>query len=311
MTNQNRPMISLIIITHNNAQDILSCLGSLPWKKSLIELILIDNKSSDQTCTHIRSFMRDNPVHPIRLISNPFNTGYAAAVNQGLTLAQGEWICVLGPDTILHPGMLHTLQDRLEKNPNLGIAVPQLLRSDNSIQSSCRRFPGIRDVLFELTGLPRLWPRYFQPRWKMVDFEHNSERIVDQPEATCLFIRRKAILEVGPMDEQFPIFFNDVDWCRRFHLKGWRLLFTPSARVTHRQGTSVNVRPVPMIWKSHQGFYRYFRKYSRNRMMSAALPAFGLLLILTACLRTAAFMAGLDRASLIKPKQWKRSQKMR
>jgi len=291
-------MISLITVTHNNAQDILPLLNSFPWQETPIEVLLIDNRSSDDTCRRIQSFVSDNPAYPIRLISNYFNIGYAAAINQGLILAQGEFICVLGPDTILHPGALQGLINKLETNPKIGIAAPQLILLDNSIQPSCRRFPKIGDVLLELTGLPRILPQYFKSDWKMDDFDHMTEMIVDQPEATCLFIRRKALEEVGLMDERFPIFFNDVDWCRRFHLKGWPILFVPTARVTHRRGTSVNTRPARMIWKSHQGFYRYFRKYNPSLLQRCLLIIFGFLLIWTACLRILVLYIGFSRASM-------------
>lgn len=242
------------------------------------------------------------------MLPNAYNIGYAAAINQGLHHAQGEWICLLGPDTVLHSKALQVLRNKLKSNPKIGMASPQLLRMDHSIQPSCRYFPAFKDVLFELTGLPRLFPHQFKPEWKMPDFDFKSEKLVDQPEATCLLIRKKAFLNVGLMDEQFPIFFNDVDWCRRFCLNGWQILFTPESKVTHMQGASVCSHPMKMIWKSHQGFYRYFRKYSKFRFSSILLPAFGMFMIITACLRSIAVISGIDYAFLSAKKY---SQRMR
>lgn len=295
------PMISVLIVTHNNEKDILPCLASLPWEWMPMEVICIDNRSSDRTRKHIRSFMQEKPERAIRTVFNQDNLGYAAAVNQGLRHARGEWICILGPDARLHAGALQTLQKKSESRPRLGMAAPQLLRTDGSVQPSCRRFPELSDVLLELTGLPRLLPGLFSSQWKMTDFDHRSERMVEQPEATCLLIRREAIRQVGLMDERFPIFFNDVDWCKRFDLQGWQILFTPDAKVTHRQGTSVNIRPASMIWKSHQGFYRYFNKYASSPGQKLILLPLGMLLIITASVRGILLIMGIKRAGLNHP----------
>lgn len=295
-------MISVLIVTHNNAGDIRPCLDSLLREPDPIQILVMDNRSSDRTRDAVRAFMRANPGREVRMTANATNGGYAAAVNQGLKRARGEWICILGPDTRIHAGTLQTLRKKLELHPDAAIAAPQLLRPDGSVQPSCRRFPRVRDALLELSGLPRLFSRTWASQWKMPDFDHRSERFVDQPEATCLLVRRTAVESVGGMDERFPIFFNDVDWCRRFRMTGWRILFTPDAKVIHLRGTSVSVRPAPMIWKSHQGFYRYFRKYPATRLQKSLLPCFGMLLIWTASLRSAAAAAGIRRAGLREPK---------
>jgi len=291
-------MISIIIVTYNNQNDITDCLTSLPWQTMQLDVVCIDNRSSDLTCQLIRTFTKENSGYPLRFISNAYNTGYAEAINQGLRIARGDWICVLGPDTVLNSGTLHALKTRLDSNPKVGVVAPQLLRPDCSIQPSCRRFPTIQDVLFELTGAPRILPTFFHSRWKMDNFDHNSEKMVDQPEATCLLIRKQALDDVGGMDTQFPIFFNDVDWCRRFYLADWTILFTPDAQIIHRQGTSVRQVPSRMIWKSHQGFYRYFRKYSRTLFERALSILFGFCLMWTACLRITALHIGCLKAGM-------------
>jgi N-acetylglucosaminyl-diphospho-decaprenol L-rhamnosyltransferase len=152
-------------------------------------------------------------------------------------------------------------------------------------QPSCRRFPVVRDALLEMTGLPRLFPRRFRPHWKMPEFDHASTARVEQPEATCLMVRRQAFEAVGPMDERFPLFFNDVDWCRRIRESGWDIVFFPVAVVGHVRGASVNRVPVMKIWKSHQGFYRYFAKYRTSAWGKATNTLLGGMLAVTAVFR--------------------------
>jgi len=256
-----------------------------------MEVFLIDNNSKDRTKQKIQDFCHQFPAFPATILWNNTNRGYAKGVNQGLSLRRGDHVLLLGPDTRVLPGSLKTMMEFLKTHPGAGLVAPQLVNAKGQILHSCRRFPGYRDLLLELTGLPRLFPSIFSSRWKMADFEHREEREVDQPEATCLMAQKKALKEVGFMDKQFTMFFNDVDWCRRFWLKGWKVVFLPAARIEHQKGTSVYANQIPMIWKSHQGFYRYFQKYSASSYKKIINYGLALLLIVAAAYRTfAAFL---------------------
>jgi N-acetylglucosaminyl-diphospho-decaprenol L-rhamnosyltransferase len=281
-------ILSVIIVTFNSENHIGASLTSLPWEGVLMEAWVIDNQSSDRTRERIEAFHRIHPKRTVHKIWNPSNRGYASAVNQGLRMCRGEFYLLLGPDVKVFPGSIESMMDFLKTHPDVGIVAPQLLRPDGGIQPSCRRFPTYADALTELSGLPRLFPSRCTPAWKMPDFNHMSQREVNQPEATAIMTRRQALRDVGPMDERFSMFFNDVDWCRRFIAKGWKIVFYSDARVEHDRGASVLAHPIPMIWKSHQGFYRYFRKYNTAIWQTWVNQAVGLLLILTATFRTLA-----------------------
>ena len=152
--------------------------------------------------------------------------------------------------------------EQLKKNDNFGIIAPQFLNSDGSIQPSCRRFPKHRDLLYTSLGLATILKKSPQfNHWKMGDFDHNSARFVDQPQGAFLLTQQKAVQQVGLLDELFPMFFSDVDWCRRFTEKGWKIFFYPNVQIVHHKGTSIYKNRLKMIWSSHQSFYRYFKKY--------------------------------------------------
>jgi hypothetical protein len=206
-------------------------------------------------------------------------------MNRILSASRGEWICLLGPDTSVRPGALEALAGYLEKNPAAGAAAPKLVDRSGATQRSCRRFPTVRDAILEMSGLPRLFPRRVRPRWKMPEFDYASTASVEQPEATCLMVRRRTFETVGPMDERFRLFFNDVDWCRRIRESGWDIVFLPAAVVGHVGGASVNRVPVMKTWKSHQGFYRYFAKYRTSAWGKATNPLLGGALACTAVIR--------------------------
>ena len=286
--------LSVIIVLFNNEKVLPGCLGSLPWNSLDMEVIAVDNHSTDGTLDRIRRFQERHPDRSIRLSGNPNNLGFAAAVNQGLHWSRGDRIMLLGQDTVHLPGAFGNMLRFMETRPDIGLLAPQLLAPDGRIQSSCRNFPTMKDAALELTGIPRLTGYRIMPYWKMPGFGHDSTRDVEQPEATCLLTRRRAYLDVGDMDERFPIFFNDVDWCRRFAEKGWKSVFFHRAQVIHLRGSSVRSRPLFSIWKSHQGFYRYFIKHEPGGGRRTLCRILGAALVLAAAFRSAGCWAAKE-----------------
>jgi GT2 family glycosyltransferase len=278
--------LSIIIVTFNHEKEILPCLNSIPWYNQSIEVWIIDNHSTDHTRKNIESYKKCYPNLKLYTIWNSYNYGYAAAVNQGIKNSLGKYICLLGPDARLLPGTLKSMRDYIRSHPEVGLIAPQIQDHKGHILPSCRRFPTYNDLFLELSGLPRLFPNKNKSTWKMSDFPHNSMRTVDQPEATCLLTHRTALSRIGWMDEQFSMFFNDVDWCRRYKKGGWKIVFLPEAKIIHQKGTSIRSHRIPMIWKSHQGFYRYFQKYAPSVGHRICNFILGFILIFTALLRS-------------------------
>jgi GT2 family glycosyltransferase len=279
-------MISVLIVTYRSEDSILPCLASLPWKDGGLEAIVVDNGPSAETRKRIASFVRETPGRRLAMIPGREPGSYAAAVNIGLRSCRGRWICLLGPDTRMGTGSLSRMRRYLERHPDVGAAAPRLVDGRGRTQPSCRRFPEVRDVLFEMSGLPRLFPSRFVPAWKNAEFGHDRTADVEQPEATCLLLPRRVLDDVGPMDERFPLFFNDVDWCRRIRARGWRIVYCHDAVVEHERGASVNLEPARKIWRSHQGFYRYFAKIRSSPADRVLVESLGWLLIWTAALRS-------------------------
>jgi len=279
--------LSILIITYNNENHILACLNSITWHPKNLDMCIVDNHSRDGTRKNIELFCRIHGDYQIRKIWNGSNQGYAAAINQGLTLCAGAWILLLGPDTRILPGALEKMRAHLAANPKTGMVAPRLVDSNGRTHDSVRRFPTSMDVLLEITGLPRMFPERFRPYWKNSGIENRLVQKVEQPEATCIMVRRDAYTGVGLMDERFPLFFNDVDWCVRFRKAGWDIDFIQDAVVEHIRGASVNRTPLIKIWRSHQGFYRYFQKYRTSPAAKLSNQGIGFLLIITAFYRSA------------------------
>lgn len=273
--------LSVIIVTYNSESDIKPCLDALIASQPAAEVIVIDNLSQDKTREILQSFSN------IKTILNPKNVGYARANNQGIAIAQGEYILLLNPDTGVQPDALQQLVDHLDRNPECAAVAPRLLNPDGSQQLSIRAFPTFSSVLLEMTGLPRLFPRC--PRlnaWRLRHFDYEKPGPVEQPMASCLLIRRSVLIELGGFDENFPIYYNDVDLLYRMARKGYQTYYLPSARVFHKIGGSTNPIKSKMIYENHRSLFRFLKKHTpKTRFLFQAIILLPLLEI-SALMRT-------------------------
>jgi len=255
-------LISVIVVSWNTRELLRACLSSLQRELFGVdsEVFLIDNDSADGSAEMVQSNFPQ-----VHLIANKTNRGFAAANNQALEQVQGEFVLLLNPDTEVHPGSLSALIDFMRSHPRAAVVAPQLLNSDGSIQRSCRQFPTFLGMLFELLGFSKMFPsKTLFRQYKMLDWQHDDERQVDQPEGACLLLRQAVIKEVGFLDEGFFMLFEEVDWCYRIKKANWEIWFTPVAKVTHHYGQSIKQVKAKMILSSHRGLYRFWRKHYRG-----------------------------------------------
>ncbi len=270
------PTISIIIVSWNTREYLDACLTSIRQAPDEVsrEVIVVDNASEDGT---VEMLQQDHPG--VELIANSENRGYAAANNQGIEAASGENVLLLNPDIVVHEGALEVLGGFLDTHPSAGAVAPRLILPDGSVQASCRSFPTPDVVLYEALGLSRLFPRSRRfGKYRMSWWDYDEERRVDQPMASALLIRADALTEVGLMDEQFPIFFNDVDLCKRMWDAGWEIWFTPNASMDHVGGASTGQVRRRMIVESHRSFRAFYRKHYRGEIPAwAYYGAVGLL----------------------------------
>lgn len=270
--------LSIIIVTYNSAADIKTCLSSIGSGHNY-EVIVVDNASQDKTQEIVRQFPG------VKLILNEKNLGYARANNQGITISQGEYILLLNPDTVLQNHALDLMTDFLDHNPDVAGVAPCLLNPNKTTQLSVRSFPTFGSVLWELTGLPRLFPKCPTiNRWRRRDFNYNKPQFVDQPMASCLLLRRSIIIRLGGFDEQFPIFYNDVDLCYRLAQQGEKIAYLPDAKVIHKLGASTNPLKTKMIYENHRSLFRFLKKHN------AGIPFFLKAVILLPVLEASALI---------------------
>lgn len=271
--------ISIIIVTYNSENEIKDCLESV-FNHTIdinYKIIIVDNNSSDNTVSIINKYNNKN----ISLISNKKNLGYTKANNQSILQSKGDYLLFLNPDTILHTNSIFELVNEIKNDNTVGAIAPQLKFTDGRIQKSCRRFPRRRDIIYELLSLDKFFKNLKEFKyWKMEDFDHSFSQLVEQPAGAALLIRKNVIDQIGLLDDQFPMFFSDVDLCKRIIDNGSSIKFTTKTYITHKGGSSIFRNRTKMILSSHLSFLKYFRKYKYNSMDSLYNIFTGIVLIL-------------------------------
>ena len=251
--------ISIIIVTWNVCDEILTCLHSIEENPPAYkyEVLVVDNSSKDDTVREIR----DN-FPGISLIINESNLGFAAANNIGLLKSQGELILFLNPDTIIKPNSLDALIALMDKNEDIGVCSPKLLNPDGSLQESVRGFPTFRAALHRHTAFKYLYVfKGMYKKWLMKDQSYEKLADVDQVMGAAL-ITRKSILElVGPMDEQFFMYYEEVDLCYRIKKAGWRVVYAPQSEIIHIGGSSSGQIPAGKRIMALTSLLKFFKKH--------------------------------------------------
>ncbi|MBP6964327.1 MAG: glycosyltransferase family 2 protein [Armatimonadetes bacterium] len=261
-------ILSFIIVNWNTREYLRRCLLSVRANPPAVdhEIIVIDNASPDRSADLVREEFPE-----VRLIANPENRGYAQGNNQGFEEADGEYMLLLNPDVEVSPGSVDALLACAKSHPDAAAVGCRLVGRDGCVQRSLRSFPEPWGVFCEYTKLSKLFPR---SRWlagyRMSWFDYDREIEVDQPMGSCLLIRRGAIEDIGMFANEFPVFFNEVDWLYRAREKGWKSYFTPAAEMVHVGGASTRQRKPAMVRESHRSMKLFYSRHYRGRIVAPA-----------------------------------------
>jgi len=229
------------------------------------EIFVVDNASKDKSVEMVKDLFPK-----VHLIVNEQNRGFAAANNQALGLAKGRYILFLNPDTVIHQGALETMVQFMENHSEAGAVGCKLLNDDGTVQHSIRKFPSFHVVLLENTLLGRfpILKRRVKD-FKMEGFSFDQTEEVDSVCGAALLVRKDVLDEVGPMDEAYFMFIEELDLCRRIKGRGYKVYFTPEARITHLGGESRNQNPEGLLLVSLKSLIRYLDKFEGPKKTSA------------------------------------------
>lgn len=277
--------LSIVIVNWNTSELLSACLDSIQKfpPKGEYEIIVVDNNSWD---FHEDAFRAQLPH--VHLIRNPDDVGYARGNNQAIEVSTGHYVLLLNPDTEVTESAIEALVSFMEEHEHAAAAGAKLVRPDGTIDRSVRSFPYPGAIAWEFMGLSRLFPRSARfGAYRMTTFGYDKPAEVDQPMGSALILRRAAIGDIGLMDEDFPIFFNEVDWLYRAKQKGWEVWFTPHATVIHHgAGSTKQVKRRAMVKESHRSLLHFYAKHFRGRIFA---PTYYLT---AACIRLSMLLRG-------------------
>lgn len=249
--------VSITILSWNCREDLRRCLDSVLLYPASTdqEIIVVDNGSLDGSCELVRT---DYPQ--VVLLQNDRNLGVAAARNQAMRLATGQYILHLDSDIVVHPSSLARLLTYMEQHPQTGLAGGRLLLADGSLQYSCRRFPTILGKLSRRIPLPDARRRLEFEDY--AEWDHQQDRSVDYVVGACQILRRELLAAVGFYDEKIFYGPEDIDYCRRIWAAGYSVDYVASAELTHRYRRITFRGPLSGISLRHAaGLVYYFWKW--------------------------------------------------
>lgn len=254
--------VSIIIVNWNTCELLQRCLTSIQTHRGdlSVEVIVVDNASSDDSVEMVR---REFPW--VRLIVSSCNLGYTGGNNLGAREAGGRYLLILNPDTELVGDALSQMVAYMEAHPHVGVVGPMLRYPDGRLQPSRRHFPTIGSIFFDGVT-PGYWqwaPRNnrFRREYYMRDGRDAETQAVDWLVGAALLIRREAWEAVGPFDEQFFMYFDEVDWCRRCHQAGWQVHYLPSALVIHHEKGASRQVATESVTRIYRSKVRYVDKH--------------------------------------------------
>lgn len=228
--NNLNPELSIIIVSYNTKTELNACLTSVfqNIKQLNFEIIVIDNNSSDSSASMITRNFPD-----VILINNADNYGFAKAVNQGLKFAKGNYYLLLNPDTKVVNNAIEKLVDFAKNQQNLGAVGAKLLNPDGSIQPSCYNLPSVNNAILEYWfGKKGAYEKYVPKLQEPV----KVEAVV----GAVMLISRTAIEKIGPLDERYFMYFEDLEWCRNAGKMGFKIFWNPQSEVVHVHGASAS-----------------------------------------------------------------------
>ena len=251
--------LSTIIVNYNAGPLLRKCVGSLLACPLDIEIIVVDNASSDASLDGLQDLSQ------VCVIRNPANVGFAAACNIGVQASSAPFLLFLNPDCFFQPDAIALLFAGLQSGDRVGMVGGLLVNEDGTEQGGGRRAvptPWRSFVrAFGLQWFANRWPKLFY------DFHLHKQPLPDSPieveaiSGACMLVKRDVMEDVGLWDEGYFLHCEDLDWCVRFRQKGWKILFVPDARISHALGACSQSRRVFVEWHKHKGMLRFYRKF--------------------------------------------------
>jgi GT2 family glycosyltransferase len=255
--------LSIIIVTYNAGDIFFECLRRLDAADC--EIIVVDNHSQDGTPQRIA----ESYPH-IRLIANTDNPGFASANNQGLSVAQGDYLLLLNPDVLINEHTLPSMIEVFETHSDAGVVGARTYDNNGEIALTAHASATPGRILWQYLGFHRLLPG---GKYRHAVREASGPFQVGWVGAHCLMFRREVYAQIGGLDGNLFLFMEDPDFCDRAIHQGWKVYCQPSATVIHQESTTISRYPLVKMRHYHLSPLHYFRK--RNQAFAVMLLKLG------------------------------------
>jgi N-acetylglucosaminyl-diphospho-decaprenol L-rhamnosyltransferase len=268
------PPWSAVVVNYEAGPALGACVASLLADDSAggpPEVVVVDNGSTDGSADAVAA------AFPTVTVLRPgANLGYARAANLGTAATRAPVVAVLNPDTEVAPGTAAALVGALRSRDRLGAVGPKLFNPDGTRYPSARSTPSLTDAVGHALLADLKPDNRFTRAYRQLDMDEDLARPVEWLSGAAVWLRRDALDRVGGWDEQFFLFFEDVDLCRRLERDGWVVGYEPAGRVVHAVGTSRARRPRRSILEHHRAAYRFAAKWweGPRRLLLPAAAAF-------------------------------------
>src|SRR6056297_989660 len=248
--------VTISIIEHRTAELTLGCLRSVLADLNGIDgqVVIVDNASGDGSAEEIAAWIDAQTENlPVQLVQSETNSGFSGGHNQGMAAAPADYYLVLNSDAVLRPGFMKTILEAAEANPDAGVVAPQIETDDGDVQVSCFRFHSPWSELIRgassgpLTKILRRHVVALQPPVRPAEIEWAS--------FACILLRDRMVREIGPMDEDYFLYFEDAEYCLRATRTGWKVHHEPQAVVVHYRGGSGPVKALTKVGKRLPAYY--------------------------------------------------------
>lgn len=254
------PDLTISIVNSNNRAMLERCLRSIQASRHAVtyELIVVDNASTDGSVEMLR---REFPQ--VLVLENKERKGFSANHNRALERGTGRYVLILNDDTEIEPDCFERMVAFMDAHPEAGACGAKLLNPDGSLQRTANRFPTLTFGIFEALGLDGRFPNNPVQRHSVyAEWDRASTREVDAVSGAALLVRREAMAQAGPLDPNYFLYSEEVDWCYRLHKHGWKIYYVADARVIHYGGQSTAARAPKkfhdIYWDS---FLYYYKKH--------------------------------------------------
>ena len=246
-----------------------------------VEVLVVDNASRDGSADMVASTFPQ-----VELIRNEENVGFAAANNQALRRIKGRNVLLLNSDTIVRPDTLRCLVEFMEAHPQAGAIGCKILNPDGTLQLSCRRgLPTPMTAFCKMSGLSRLFPNSPRiARYNLTYLDPERTHEVDALSGSCMMVRKKAMDQVGLLDEAYFFYGEDLDWCFRMREAGWKIFYVPQTEIIHFKGESSRAEQMRFRYRFYEAMAIFVRKHMQQRyrffplwLLHVAIVLYGLL----------------------------------